>query len=150
MKKIINGRKYDTDTAVYLGSYEHDFRSSFRWYMEDLYRKKTGEFFIYGEGHAASPYARSSYDGGFDPGEAIRPLSYEEAQAWAEKYLSTDKYEKIFGEVSEDENRTTLSISMASSTAEVARREAAKRDISLSAYIEFLIVADRNCFGSSD
>lgn len=143
MKKIISGRKYDTDTAAYLGSYEHDFKSSFKWYMEDLYRKKTGEFFIYGEGHAASPYAQSSCDGCFGPGEAIRPLSYEEAQAWAEKHLSTDKYEEIFGEVSEDESRTTLSVSMASSTAEAARREAAKRGISLSAYLESLILADR-------
>lgn len=46
MKKIINGKKYDTSTAKYLGEYDFGYQSSFNWYREELYEKKTGEFFL--------------------------------------------------------------------------------------------------------
>lgn len=51
MKKIINGKKYDTETAGLIC--EHDNGRSwtdFYFYKECLYKKKTGEFFIHEEG----------------------------------------------------------------------------------------------------
>ena len=58
MKKIIEGRLYSTDTAKMVGEYQsREGRSSFSYYEEQLYQKRTGEFFLYGYGHAASPYA---------------------------------------------------------------------------------------------
>ena len=57
MKTIINGRMYDTETAEKIagwdnGIYGRDFRSC----EETLYKKKTGEYFIYGSGGADSKY----------------------------------------------------------------------------------------------
>ena len=38
---------------------------------------------------------------GYSGGTEIIPVSEEEARDWAERHLSADKYEDIFGEVTE-------------------------------------------------
>ena len=49
MKKIINGKKYDTETAEYVDRWSNDLcHSDVHWCSEELYRKKTSEFFLYG------------------------------------------------------------------------------------------------------
>ena len=102
MKKIINGKRYDTDTAKFVGHAEHSHPRDFNYWAEDLYLKKTGEFFIHGEGGANTIYAQPAEQNWRTGGEKIRPLSLKEAQEWAEKYLDADKYEEIFGKIEED------------------------------------------------
>ena len=101
MKKIINGKRYDTDTATLIGSASYGYPSDFEYWAEDLYRKKTGEFFLYGEGGPMSRYFRSTGQNQWSGGEEIRPLSLKEAQEWAEKYLDADEYEEVFGRIEE-------------------------------------------------
>lgn len=84
MKKVINGKSYDTEKARLLNSFDTSDRSSFAWYREELYIKRTGEYFLFGEGHAASPYGRAVTRTERAPGEDIRPLTMEEARQWAE------------------------------------------------------------------
>lgn len=101
MKKIINGRKYDTETAECVGYMESTYnRNDFHYYDEGLYRKRNGEFFLHGEGGGLSPYAQS-VGRGFTGGENIIPISEERAKEWGEKYMSVSRYESIFGEVEE-------------------------------------------------
>lgn len=101
MKKIINGKKYDTETAGLICSRDFSLEvGSFGYYSETLYKKKTGEFFLYGEGGALTKYAEITANG-MKGGERIIPLTEEQAKAWAEENLSVDDYEKIFGEVEE-------------------------------------------------
>lgn len=101
MKKIINGKMYNTETATELGTYEHGYVSSFSWYQENLYRKKTGEYYLYGEGHANSKYGTPDGTGGYGSGDGFTPLTESEARIWAEKYLDADEYCEIFGEPEE-------------------------------------------------
>jgi hypothetical protein len=101
MKKIINGKRYDTDTATLIGSARYSYPGDFEYWTEELYRKKTGEFFLYGEGGAMSRYSRSTGQNEWSGGEEIRPLSLKEAQEWAEKYLDADEYEEVFGRIEE-------------------------------------------------
>lgn len=103
MKKIIDGKKYDTDTAHEVATYESGSRREFKYYEETLYRKRTGEYFIYGYGHADSRYAQLIGDN-FGPGEAIIPKTYEQARKWAEDHMEVEDYESEFGEVSESDN----------------------------------------------
>lgn len=140
MKLIKNGKKYDTDTARKLGAWSN-FRSrrDIGWCEESLYRKKTGEYFLHGEGGPASRYAERLQNSRIG-GEAITPLTYEQARTWAEEHLDADEYEEIFGEVAEDDSRTTLSLSASSAAAETARRAAAAAGLTLSAYIESLVL----------
>lgn len=101
MKKIIQGKLCDTETAKELGSYSFSYPSQFDWYRETLYRTKSGTYFLHGEGNAASPYAYACPTGGFDPGEKIRVLEPDDAKAWAEDKLDADDYLKVFGDPEE-------------------------------------------------
>lgn len=101
MKRIINGRKYDTDTAKCLGTWENGYGcNDFKYVKEDLYRKKTGEFFLHGEGGAMTEYSES-YAGNTCGSERIIPLTEDEAKEWVENQLDADDYESIFGPVEE-------------------------------------------------
>ena len=105
MKKIINGKRYNTDTATLIGSTGHGYPGDLEYWTEELYRKKTGEFFLYGEGGPMSKYSRRIGENEWSGGEEIRPLSLKEAQEWAEEYLDGDEYEKVFGAIEEDKSQ---------------------------------------------
>ena len=51
MRKIINNKVYDTDTATWIGLSDngHEYNDS-AYSGETLYRKRTGEHFLHGEG----------------------------------------------------------------------------------------------------
>lgn len=140
MKKIINGKIYDTATAERAGSWSSNRSTSdFSYCSEELYRKRTGEFFLYGEGGSMSKYAVSCGNNEWGYGKQIIPLSYEAARKWAEEHLPADRYEAIFGEVGEDESRAAVTLSLSASAVQKAKRAAAQQGVSLSAYIEGLI-----------
>ena len=101
MKKVINSKLYNTQTATMLASYEnHYLPNDFHYVEEALYRKKTGEFFLYAYGGALSIYAEH-FERGFRGSERIIPLTEDEAREWAEAYADADTYMEIFGEVEE-------------------------------------------------
>ncbi|MCL1789836.1 MAG: hypothetical protein FWG40_00505 [Peptococcaceae bacterium] len=101
MKKVIEGKMYDTDTAKAVAFWDNNLgRTDFGWYSETLYKKKTGEFFLHGEGNANSKYTTPHGENSWGGGEETTPLSISEAQKWAER-LDGDEYVKIFGDVEE-------------------------------------------------
>lgn len=138
MKKVINGKVYNTETAQKVGEWDNGcYTNDFNYSSEDLYRKKTGEFFLRCEGGALSAYAtRSGNSSGY--GEQITPMSYDEAKEWAEKRLTVDEYEEIFGEIEEDDSRVPINISVAAAEAEIIKRNAAKAGMTVSAYIAMM------------
>lgn len=97
MKKYIQGKVYDTDTAQLVGEWSNNLSlSDFSYCQEELYRKKTGEYFVFGEGGAASRHC--SHAGNLTAwGSRIIPLSFDEAQEWAEEHLNTDEIAALFG-----------------------------------------------------
>lgn len=100
MRKIINGKAYDTSTAKFLTAWENDCSpTDFSYTSESLYIKRTGEYFIHGESNASGKYAHLSY-GMYCGGENIIPLTKEEAMEWVER-RANDEYESIFGKVGE-------------------------------------------------
>lgn len=139
MKKIINGKVYDTDTAKALGTWSKgDGWRDFSYREETLYRKKTGEFFLHGEGGPATNYAER-VGNAWTGGSAIVPMEFSEARAWAEEKLGADEYEAIFGAVAEDVSRVQVCYSLAAGTVETIKRRAAELGISASAYVEQLV-----------
>lgn len=111
MKKIINGKRYNTDTAVLIGSTGHGYPGDLEYWTEELYRKKTGEFFLYGEGGPMSKYSRRIGNNEWSGGEEINPISPRDAQEWAEKYLDADEYEQVFEKIEEDKTQISTWIS---------------------------------------
>lgn len=140
MKQIIKGKKYDTDTArkVGMASNGEGWRD-FRYYEETLFCKRTGEYFLHGEGGPASRYAVSAGQNTWSGGEKLIPLTFENARAWAEEHLTADEYEAEFGEITEDDSSTVVTLSMPRSVVETGRRNAQEAGMSLSAYIASLI-----------
>ena len=140
MKKIINNKAYDTETAKELGSWSNmaDY-GNFSQFSETLYRKKTGEFFLYGEGGPMTKYAVAEGSNCWRGGSRIMPLSFQEARKWAEEHLSGEEYEAIFGEVVEDDSRVQVCYSLSAAAVETIKRRASEAGISASAYIESLL-----------
>lgn len=136
MKKIINGQVCDTATAQILGNWENVHYGDLDFISESLYRKRTGEFFLYGEGGPRSKYAERVGNSGWTDGERIMPLTWDEAREWAEEKLSPDEYQQVFGEVAVDDSKAYLNAYIPTSCIEYAKRAAAKQGINLSAYIE--------------
>lgn len=101
MKKIINGKMYNTETATCLGDWDNGYSyRDFAYCEESLFVKRTGEYFLHGVGGAFTKY--SSLDGDSQcGGEKIVPLTVNEAKQWVEEHLSADTYENIFGPVAE-------------------------------------------------
>lgn len=101
MRKIINGKKYDTETATIVCTTDNGRpRTDFQFCMETLYLKKTGEYFLQGEGGAASKYAEL-HCGYNTSGERLIPFTLEDAKAFVEEHGSVEDYEMLFGEVEE-------------------------------------------------
>jgi hypothetical protein len=102
MKKIINGKKYDTDTATKIYEYQNEYGySDFRFIVETLYIKKTGEYFLHGKGGAMSKYCQPSGSNATCGGAEIIPLRGAEAFDWGSAKMPVDKFEAHFGEVEE-------------------------------------------------
>lgn len=140
MKKIIRNKVYDTATAQKLAEYEPiPYHNDFHYYCESLYRKKTGEFFLYGEGNAASKYSRSCGLNERCAGIAIVPLTYPEAQEWAENHLDGDEYVAIFGEPEESEELGDLHVRISAAKMAKLRQAASQESTSLASMIEKLI-----------
>ena len=140
MKKIINGKVYDTETAKELGSWGNSGTwSDFSHMEETLYRKKTGEFFLHGEGGPMTKYAQPAGQNSWSAGDRIMPMTFHEAREWAEEHLDAEEYEAIFGTVTEDESRVQVCYSLSTATVETIKRKAAELGISASAYIEQLV-----------
>lgn len=143
MKKIINGKLYDTRTARKVGGYHNGLRD-FAWCSEDLYRKRTGEFFLHGEGGARSQYAERDGDLICD-GARILPMTFEEARKWAEEKLDADDYAEIFGEPSEgddaDGDKRQLTLYLPEPMVAKVKHIAGREGVSMSAWIEAAIAA---------
>ena len=140
MKKIINGKLYDTSTAKEMGSCWNGLGSrDFNHINETLYRKKTGEFFLYGEGGPMTKYAESIGQNQWSGGEEIIPLTVESARQWAEDSLSADEYKKIFGTVAEDGSKQLISASVKSETYAKLKSMSAETGKPMSTIIDELV-----------
>jgi len=117
MKTVKHGLLYDTSTASKIGTWDNGlFPNDFGYVKETLHKKKTGEYFLHGEGGANSKYGVwHGNSGGW--GEVIRPYTPEEAREWAEEHLDADVYIDEFGDPGEGpEGKVSLNLSVLAST----------------------------------
>jgi hypothetical protein len=102
MKKIINGKMYNTDTAECVASFAEDCSiNDFKYYEEDLFRKKTGEYFLYGSGNQLSKYRNGVFNKELWKNQDITLVSEERAMKWVEEFCDADTYIQLFGEPEE-------------------------------------------------
>lgn len=85
MKKVIDGKVYNTETATRIaGDNSSYYPGDFQYEDTDLYKTKKGAFFLAGEGGPMSRWAEPLGNNGRTGGSGIEPLSLEEARAWCE------------------------------------------------------------------
>lgn len=97
MKRIIDGKRYDTETAEEICALTCTANSGdFAWHRTKLYRTRNGAFFLAGEGNASSMWATAARGGGRGPGEGIRVISADEAREILEREDETDVLERLF------------------------------------------------------
>lgn len=101
MKKIINGKVYNTDTAKLLADYEYGRGRDFDRVNEELYQTENGTFFLYFEGGPKSKYSEVVGQNEWSGGEGLRLVDEDEAKAFIEKYGDVETYLEVFGEVEE-------------------------------------------------
>ena len=99
MKTIINGKKYDTETATCVAEWDNGVYGAgdFHRCAEALYQTKNGSFFLHGEGGALSSYAESCGQNSWCGGEKIIPMTEGEVRVWLEGRGLAKDYEEIFG-----------------------------------------------------
>lgn len=142
MKKIINGKSYNTESAELVAEWSNNLTyRDFGWVREKFYRKRTGEYFLYGAGGPNSRYAEASGSNSWSSGERIMPLTYKEATKWAEDHLDGDEYESIFGAVVEDDSKRTAAYSLSVSAIEALRRMSEEQGRSASEILDAMIIA---------
>lgn len=112
MKRIINGVTYYTKKAIFLGKYDAGFsKEDIRWSVSELYKTKSGKYFLYGAGGPASSYAKS--DDIFEThtnGESIIPMSQEEVIIWANEYLPDYELETLYKSMLLEAKRLNLEV----------------------------------------
>ncbi|HCM89013.1 MULTISPECIES: hypothetical protein [Vagococcus] len=101
MKKIINGKAYNTETGTLLATYEYGYGMDFRKVLEELYVTKKGAYFLYYFGGPSSKYGESIGNNQMSESSGIKLLSKDEAKEFMEENGDADDYEKYFGEVEE-------------------------------------------------
>lgn len=97
MRQIINGLVYDTETAEELFDASNNLPTSdFRYVRQTVYRTPNGRYFVEGRGGAMSHFGVACGDDRRG-GDGIRVIGATEARRWAEKELTGEEYEAIFG-----------------------------------------------------
>lgn len=103
MKKIINGKVYNTETATEIYSYDNGLGySDFGWMDEKLYMTKKGSYFLAGQGGAMSKYARSCGQNSSCEGSGLSVLEETEAIEWLESHNATEALESFFADKLEE------------------------------------------------
>lgn len=101
MRKIIDGKRYDTTTAVEIcdvsGSGGHLSRTDFKWEDTTLYRTPRGRFFVAGEGGPMSRWVVSCGNNSWTGGSGLMAIDECEARELVERFGSAETYEQTFG-----------------------------------------------------
>jgi hypothetical protein len=97
MKKIINGKTFNTETAERIDSFFNYANRDAEEYGETLYLTKNGTYFIHAKGGPYSAAADRSCPGRLSWGQFIKPLSEDEARSWMETHSDTDSYHSRWG-----------------------------------------------------
>ena len=84
-------------------------------------------------------YAESIGQNEWSGGEEIIPLTVESARQWAEENLTAEEYEKIFGEVSEDDGKQIISASVKAKTYAKLKSMSAETGKPMSTIIDELV-----------
>ena len=112
MRKIHNGKVYDTKTSVFVMSLNLD------GLKRDLYQKSTGEFFLYDKNS-----------------ERKRPLRFKDAQQYVMDQGTKEIQDQFFGQIATNHEKILISAYITKEQKAHLKRAAAIRGMSISSLI---------------
>ncbi|AFV24621.1 hypothetical protein Mpsy_2417 [Methanolobus psychrophilus R15] len=102
MIKIIDGKRYNTETSEEIANYENMHNcQDFNYYSETLYKTKKGAYFLYGSGMALSKYGRSNGRESYG-GHEFEVMTPQEAFEWLTEHNLDYEAEEEFPEMIEE------------------------------------------------
>lgn len=140
MKKIINNKVFDTDTAKLIKQADHDnIKSSEGSCKQSLYRKRTGDYFLCVSGARTDTFHNLHLDAQtHDRERHIYCLTYEQARAWCEAEMTAEEWLENF-EPAEDDSLCPLNLTLSASAVSKFRLSAQQQQISQRELMERLI-----------
>ena len=124
MNKSINNKRYNTETSQLCGSAVSGQPGDADYSKEDLYRKRSGEFFLYIEGTSIKP--------------DIKPLTRVAAIDWVEKHLGKEAMEDLFT-VDDSDDKETKGFRLSRAMIEQIRIRAEQTKVSQSDIVELAL-----------
>jgi hypothetical protein len=99
MRKVINGKVYDTETAEHVCDVSGNIsdRGDFHYDSTGLYRTRIGQFFISGHGGPRSQWAVSTGQNSWAGGNGLRLVEEDDARALVERHADDETYVRVFG-----------------------------------------------------
>ena len=85
MKRIIEGKVYDTETAEVVSSDSFSTSGDFHHWSEVLYKTKKGNYFLHGEGGPMSQYSQDLGNNSTGGGSMLISMTPGEAFDWLSK-----------------------------------------------------------------
>ncbi len=103
MKKVIDGKLYDTEKATKIADYWNGLGADdFRYVFEELYVTAKGNYFLFGEGGAMTEYSVSCGNNSWSGSANIISLTREEAYKWLENREQTEAIIEYFSDFIEE------------------------------------------------
>lgn len=130
MKKVIDGREYNTETAQLIAQDSFAQGTIFGTH-HILYRKRNGEYFM---------FIRYDDDLVRDKMSEIEPLSTDYAQLWAKGILSEDAYNEL---INGGDAKVKLTLNVTAETRERLKVLAANHKCSISDIVDTLVAAQK-------
>lgn len=91
MKKVIERKVYNTETATMVAEYWNGLgNNDFRSLSEDLYVTKNGQWFLHGSGGAMTKYSESNGNSTWGSSDIVL-LSASDAYNWIESHQGSIK-----------------------------------------------------------
>lgn len=98
MKRIINGKLYDTDNAEMICEYGYGYQGDFGYVRRSLYKSSGGQFFFEYSGGPMSEYGKQSGPNEKSGSSGIELISETDAKDFIEANGTVEDYVTAFGE----------------------------------------------------
>lgn len=97
MKRVLEGRIYDTEKSVLICKIWEGNKGDFAHFEAELYKTpKSGRFFLAGEGGPMTIFRKRVDQNSWSGSSGIIPISEGEALRYAERHASVEVVEKYF------------------------------------------------------
>lgn len=140
MRKVVNGKVYNTDTAVRIGMWDNGYEPEDPlYYSEELYKKPNG-YFLYCVGGAMSVLSQLNENNERVGMEEIVVFTLEGAKDWAIKNMNRNEYEMEFEfvELLDWNRKKNVTLYLSERHRYKMRKEAGIMGLTLGQYIEKL------------